>query len=167
MVKDSSPNGYWLKNNFQMSDADATFIECRTPEDKNNNKVLNLGAVDLGRKYTHQLLMDETKLTHINDQVSEAMYGVTRKEPEPGETNWAIELKKEQERLKLLIPQKVQEVKVTESKVCEEEVEDVSDDIWAYTREDLKVTSVKRKDVSNIESDNDSEYDSEYDPDNI
>ena len=110
MVKDSTPNGYWLKNNFQMSDADATFIECRTPEDIKNKKVLDLGDVDLGRKYTHQLLMDETKLTHINDQVSEAMYGVTRKEPEPGETNWAIELKKEQERLTLLIPQKVQEV---------------------------------------------------------
>ena len=74
MLKDSSSNGYWLKNNFQMSDADATYIECRTPEDKNNNKVLNLGAVDLGRKYTHQLLMDETKLTNINEQVSEAMY---------------------------------------------------------------------------------------------
>ena len=128
MVKDSSPNGYWLKKDFQMPDKDATFIECRTPEDKNNNKVLNLGAVDLGRKYTHQQLMDETKLTHINEQVSEAMYGVTRKEPEPGETNWAIELKKEQERLKLLIPQKVQEVTVTESNVSEEEVEDVSED---------------------------------------
>ena len=70
MVKDSSPNGYWLKNNFQMSDADATYIECRTPEDKNNNKTLNLGAVVLGQNYKRQLLMDETKLIHINEQVS-------------------------------------------------------------------------------------------------
>ena len=166
MVKDSSPNGYWLKNNFQMSDADATFIECRTPEDIKNKKVLDLGAVDLGRKYTHQLLMDETKLTHINEQVSEAMYGMTRKEPEPGETNWAQELLQEQERIRLLTPEAVLNKKVTESEVCEEDVEEVSDDMYAYTREDFKATSVKRKDVANIESDNESEYDSD-DPDNI
>ena len=107
--------------------------------------------------------MDETKLTHINEQVSEAMYGVTRKEPEPGEMNWAIELKKEQQRLRLLIPQKVQEVMVTESNVSEEEVEDVSEDLWAFTRVDLEVTDERRKseDDPNIDSDNESEYDSE------
>ena len=125
-----------------------------------------------GRKYTHQLLMYETKLTHINEQVSEAMYGVTRKEPEPGETNWAIELKKEQERLKLLIPQKVQEVTVTESNVTEEEVEDISEVLWAFTRVDLEVTDVRRKseDEANIDSNKESEYSSdneyEYDEEN-
>ena len=146
--------------------SDATYKECRTPEDKNNNKVLNLGAVDLGKKYKHQLLMDETKLIHINEQVSEALYGVTRKAPEPGETNWAKELLQEQEKLRLLIPQKIQYERVRENKVWEKEVEEVSDDMWAYTREDLKVTSVKRKDEANIDSDNEYEYDSEYDPDN-
>ena len=78
---------------------------------------------------------------------------------------------KEQERLRLLIPQKVQEVTVTESNVSEEEVEDVSEDMWAYTRADLEVTDVKRKfedeanieseDEANIDSDNESEYDSD------
>ena len=166
MVKDSSPNGYFLKNDFQMSDKDATFIECRTPKNKNNNKILNLGAVDLGRKYTYQLLISETKLTHINEQVSEAQYGVTRTEPETGEMNWTKELLHEQEKIRLLIPQKVQDEKVTESEVCEEDVEEVSDDMYAYTREDFKVTSVKRKDVANIETANESEYDTD-DPDNI
>ena len=65
---------------------------------------MDLSVVDLGRKYTHQLPLDVTKITHINEQVCEAMFGLIRKKPEPGETNWAIELKKEQERLKLLIP---------------------------------------------------------------
>ena len=110
--------------------------------------------------------MDETKLMHINDQVTEALKGVTRKDPEPGEMNWAQELMQEQERIRLLTPEVVQNEKETESEVCEEDVEEVSDDMWAYTREDLKVTSVKRKDVANIESDNESEYDSD-DPDNI
>ena len=65
----------------------------------------------------------------------------------------------------LLITQKVQEVTVTESNVSEEEVEDVSEDMWAYTRADLEVTDVKRKyeDEANIDSDNESEYDSETD----
>ena len=40
---------------------------------------------------------------------------------------------------------------------------DVPEDMWAYTREDLEVTNVQRKDEANIDSDNDSEYDSEYD----
>ena len=91
------------------------------------------------------------------------MFGLTREEPEPGEMNWAIKLKTEHERLRLLIPQKVQEVTVTESNVSEEEVEDVSEDMWAYTRVDLEVTDLRRKseDEANIDSDNESEYDSE------
>ena len=72
---------------------------------------------------------------------------------------------KEQDRLRLLISQKVQEVTVTESNVSEEEVEDVSEDMWAYTRVDLEVTDVRRKseDEANIDSDNESEYDSDND----
>ena len=66
-----------------MSDADATFIECKTPQYIKDNKVLDLCVVDLGRKYTHQLPLDETKITHINEQVCEAMFGLTRKKPEP------------------------------------------------------------------------------------
>merc|ERR1712240_953019 len=108
MVKDSAPNGYFLKNHFQMCDDKATFMDCRTPEMKNNNQTLNLVAVVLGQKYKHQLLMDESKLQHINEQVCEAVYGVTQKEPEPGETNWAKKLLQEQEKIWLLIPEEVQ-----------------------------------------------------------
>ena len=36
MVKDSEPNGYFLKNDFQMCDDKATFIDCRTPDMKKN-----------------------------------------------------------------------------------------------------------------------------------
>ena len=110
--------------------------------------------------------MDETKLMHINDQVTEALKGVTQKDPEPGEMNWAQELMQEQERIRLLTPEAVQNEKETESEVCEEDVEEVSDDMYTYTREDFKATSVKRKDVANIASNNESEYDSD-DPDNI
>merc|ERR1712240_971000 len=139
----------------------------QTPHEmKNNNQTLNLDAVVLGQKYKHQLLMDESKLQHINEQVSEALYEVTQKEPKPGETNWAKELLQEQERIRLLIPEEDQDEKVTESEVCEEDVEEISDNMYAYTREDFKAISVKRKDVANIESDNESEDDSD-DPDNI
>ena len=110
--------------------------------------------------------MDETKLIHINEQVTEALKGVTQKDPEPGEMNWAQELMQEQERIRLLPGEAVQNEEETESEVCEEDVEEVSDDMYTYTREDFKATSVKRKDVANIESDNESEYDSD-DPDNI
>ena len=46
--------------------------------------------------------------------------------------------------------------------MSEEEVEDASGDMQAYTREDLEVTDVKRKyeDEAKIDSDNESEYDS-------
>ena len=166
MVKDSEPNGYFLKNDFQMCDDKATFMDCRTPEMKKKKQTLNLGNVVLGQKYKHQLLMDETKLMHINDQVTEALKGVTQKDPEPGEMNWAQELMQEQERIRLLPREAVQNEEETESEVWEEDVEEVSDDMYAYTREDFKVTSVKRKDVANIETANESEYDSD-DPDNI
>merc|ERR1712240_232622 len=52
MVKDSSPNGYFMKNGFQMCDDKATFMDCKTPEMKNNNQTLNLGAVVLGKVQT-------------------------------------------------------------------------------------------------------------------
>merc|ERR1712240_144215 len=133
---------------------------------KKKNQTLNLGNVVLGQKYKHQLLLDETKLIHINEQVTDALKGVTQKDPEPGEMNWALELMQEQERIRLLTPEAVQNEEETESEECEEDVEEVSDDMYAYTREDFKVTSVKRKDVANIESDNEFEYDSD-DPDNI
>ena len=88
---------------------------------------------------------------------------MTRKKPELGEPNRARDLKKEQERFKLLIPQKVQEVTVTTSNVSKEEVEDVWEDFWGFTR--VEVTDVRRKseDDLNIDSDNESEYDSETD----
>ena len=149
-----------------MCDDKATFMDCRSPEMKNNNQTLNLGAVVLGQKYKHQLLMDESKLQHINEQVSEALYGVIQKAPEPGETNQAKELLQEQEKIRLLIPEEVQDEKVTESEVCEEDVEEVSDDMYTYTRDDFKATSVKRINVANIASNNESECDSD-DPDNI
>ena len=89
MVKDSNPNGYFLKNDFQMCDAKAKFMDCRTPEMKKNNQTLNLGNVELGKKYKHQLLMDETKLIHINDQVTEALKGVRGgRDPEPDEISY-------------------------------------------------------------------------------
>ena len=110
--------------------------------------------------------MDETKLIHINEQVTEALIGVTRQDPEPGEMNWAQELMQEQERIRMLPGEAVQNEEETESEVLEEDVEEVTDDMYAYTREDFKVTSVKRKDVANIETANESEYDTD-DPDNI
>merc|ERR1711954_515668 len=97
MVKESEPNGYFLKNDFQMCDDKATFMDCRTPDMKKKNLILNLGNVALGQKYKHQLLMDETKLDHINDQVTEALKGVRGgRDPEPDEINWAQELSREQ-----------------------------------------------------------------------
>ena len=38
MVKESEPNGYFLKNDFQMCDDKATFMDCRTPEMKKKSK---------------------------------------------------------------------------------------------------------------------------------
>merc|ERR1711872_1092721 len=99
MVKDSEPNGYFLKNDFQMCDDKATFMDYRTPDIKKKNQTLNLGNVALGQKYKHQLLMDETKLIHINDQVTEALKGVIGgRDPQPDEINWAQELSQEQEK---------------------------------------------------------------------
>ena len=49
---------------------------------------MNLGNVALGQKYKHQLLMDETKLIHINDEVTEALKGVRGgRDPQPDEIN--------------------------------------------------------------------------------
>ena len=136
-----------------MCDDKATFMDCRTPEMKK-------------KKNLNQLLMDETKLMHINEQVTEALRGVRKRDPEPGKINWAQELMQEQERIRMLPGEAVQNEEETESEVWEEDVEEVSDDMYAYTREDFKVTSVKRKDVANIETANESEYDTD-DPDYI
>ena len=129
MVKDSEPNGYFLKNDFQMCDDKATFMDCRTPEMKKKNQTLNLGNVELGKKYKHQLLMDETKLMHTNEQVTEALKGVRQRDPEPGEINWAQELMQKQERIRMLPGEAVQNEEETESEVWEEDVEEITDDM--------------------------------------
>ena len=126
---------------------------------------MNLGNVVLGQNYKHQLLMDETKLMHINDQVTEALKGVRQRDPEPGKINWAQELSQEQEKIRMLTGEAVQNEE-TERQVLEEDAEEITDDMYAYTREDLEFTSVKRKDVANIETANESEYDTD-DPDYI
>ena len=166
MVKDSEPNGYFLKNDFQMCDDKATFMDCRTPDMKKKNQTLNLGNVVLGQKYKHQLLMDETKLDHINEQVTGALKEVRGgRDPDPDEINWAQELSREQEKIRMLTGEAVQNEE-TERQVLEEDAEEITDDMYAYTREDLEFTSVKRKDVANIETANESEYDTD-DPDYI
>ena len=166
MVKDSNPNGYFLKNDFQMCDAKAKFMDCRTPEMKKNNQTLNLGNVELGKKYKHQLLMDETKLEHINEQVTGALREVRGgRDLHPDEINWAQELIREQEKIRKLTADAVQNEE-TERQVLEEDADKITDDMYAYTREDYKFTSVKRKDVAIIETANVSEYDTD-DPDNI
>ena len=166
MVKDSEPNGYFLKNDFQMCDAKAKFMDCRTPEMKKNNQTLNLGNVELGKKYKHQLLMDETKLEHINEQVTGALREVRGgRDLHPDEINWAQELIREQEKIRKLTADAVQNEE-TERQVLEEDADKITDDMYAYTREDYKFTSVKRKDVAIIETANVSEYDTD-DPDNI
>ena len=166
MVKDSNPNGYFLKNDFQMCDAKAKFMDCRTPEMKKNNQTLNLGNVELGKKYKHQLLMDETKLEHINEQVTGALREVRGgRDLHPDEINWAQELIREQEKIRKLTADAVQNEE-TERQVLEEDADKITDDMYAYTREDYKFTSVKRKDVAIIETANVSEYDTD-DPDDI
>ena len=166
MVKDSEPNGYFLKNDFQMCDDKATFMDCRTPEMKKKNQTLNLGNVALGQKYKHQLLMDETKLEHINEQVTGALREVRGgRDLHPDEINWAQELIREQEKIRKLTADAVQNEE-TERQVLEEDADKITDDMYAYTREDYKFTSVKRKDVAIIETANVSEYDTD-DPDNI
>ena len=166
MVKDSEPNGYFLKNDFQMCDDKAKFMDCRTPEMKKENQTLNLGNVELGQKYKHQLLMKQKKLDHINEQVTGALKEVRGgKDLHPDEINWAQELIREQEKIRKLTGEAVQNEE-TERQVLEEGAEEISDDMYAYTREDFKFTSVKRKDVAIIETANVSEYDTD-DPDNI
>ena len=166
MVKDSEPNGYFLKNDFQMCDDKATFMDCRTPEMKKENQTLNLGNVALGQKYKHQLLMVEKKLDHINEQVTGALKEVRGgRDLDPDEINWAQELIREQEKIRMLTGEAVQNEE-TERQVLEEDAEEITDDMYEYTREDYKVTSVKRKDVAIIETANVSEYDTD-DPDNI
>ena len=189
MVKDSEPNGYFLKNDFQMCDDKAKFMDCRTPEMKKENQTLNLGNVELGQKYKHQLLMKQKKLDHINEQVTGALKEVRGgKDLHPDEINWAQELIREQEKIRKLTGEAVQNKETerqvreqekirkltgeavqneeTERQVLEEGAEEISDDMYAYTREDFKFTSVKRKDVAIIETANVSEYDTD-DPDNI
>ena len=130
------------------------------------NQTLNLGNVVLGQKYKHQLLMDETKLDHINEQVTGALKEVRGgRDLHPDEINWAQELIREQEKIRKLTADAVQNEE-TERQVLEEGAEEITDDMYAYTREDFKFTSVKRKDVAIIETANVSEYDTD-DPDDI
>merc|ERR1712240_70166 len=166
MVKESEPNGYFLKNDFQMCEDKAAFTDCRTLEMKKKKQTLNLGNVVLGQKYKHQLLMDETKLIHINDQVTVALKGVRGgRDPQPDEINWAQELSQEQEKNQMLTGEAVKKGE-TERQVLEEDAEEITDDMYAYSRENLEFTSVKREDVANIETANESEYDTD-DPDYI
>merc|ERR1712240_57978 len=83
----------------------------------------------------------------------------------PDEINSAQELIREQEKIRKLTAEAVQNEE-TERQVLEEDAEEITDDMNAYTREDLEFTSVKRKDVANIETANESEYDTD-DPDYI
>merc|ERR1712175_45510 len=110
--------------------------------------------------------MDETKLDHISDQVTGALKEVRGgRDPDPDEINWAQELSQEQEKIRMLTGETVQNEE-TERQVLEEDAKEITDAMYAYTRENLKFTSVKRKDVANIETANESEYDTD-DPDYI
>ena len=88
---------------------------------------MNLGNVVLGQKYKYQLLMDETKLIHINDQVTEALKGVRGgRDPQPDEINWAQELSQEQEKIRMLTGEAVQNEEETERQVWEEDAEEIT-----------------------------------------
>ena len=87
------------------------------------NQVFSDGNVVLGQKYKHQLLMDETKLDHINEQVTGALKEVRGgRDLHPDEINWAQELIREQEKIRKLTADAVQNEE-TERQVLEEGAE--------------------------------------------